>query len=264
MAQTIFFRIGTHDIITLPTFISGLRNFLGILQNIDSALSENPQGSMRWELSVLQKNSPPLVGVTPSPRQLSAPDLSEAIQAQVFTNIHSLTISGERTQYMPDAALTKLKHIAREARHIGPSAVFVNPNGHEKQEEQITEATFKNVSELTDAKYTAYGSVVGKLESISVHEGNEFRVWDRRTGRPVRCMFPVDREAQVKDMLRETVMVAGVIKSNSAGIPLTLELEELERFGERALPTIEEMSGLVEDFTGGRTLKEYLEDVADE
>ena len=51
---------------------------------------------------------------------------------------------------------------------------------------------------------------------------------------------------------------------NSAGLPISLEMEELEKHAEKELPSIAEMSGLVEDFTGGRTLKQYLEDMADE
>jgi hypothetical protein len=264
MPQTIFFRVGNSDNITLSTFINGLRNFLGILEDVDSAVSENPSGSMKWELTVLQKNSPPLVGVTPQVRKLSVPDASAVIQAQVLENIHSLTTTGERTKYMPDAALAKLKVIARTSKRLGPSMAYVNSNGHEGRQEAITENTFKNVSELTDPKYSAYGSVVGKLESISVHKGNEFRVWDKNTGRPVRCLFSPEREAEVKDRLRDTVLVAGIVKFNSAGLPISLDMDDLEQFTERALPSIADMSGLVDDFTGGRTLKQYLEDMADE
>jgi hypothetical protein len=262
--QTIFFRIGNSDTITLSAFISGLRNFLGILEDVDSAVSQNSSGSMKWELTVLEKNSPPIVGVTPNPRRLTPDDVSFAIQSQVLENIHSLTSNGERTNFMPDAALLKLKNIARSTKRLGPSLAYVYGNGHRGREESITEATFKNVSELTDPKYSAYGSVVGKLESISVHRGNEFRVWDKNTGRPVRCLFSPERESDVKDHLRSLVLVAGIVKFNTAGLPISLEMEELEKYAARDLPSIGDMSGLVDDFTGGRTLKEYLEDTADE
>lgn len=263
MPQTIFFRVGNSDTITLAAFISGLRNFLGILEDVDSAVSQNSSGSMKWELTVLQKNSPPVVGVTPHARRLTPEDVSFVIQSQVLENIHSLTVNGERSKFMPDAALSKLKNIARTSKRLGPSLAYVQ-HGREPREEAITETTFKNVSELTDPKYSAYGSVVGKLEAISVHRGNEFRVWDKNTGRPVRCLFSPEREAEVKDRLRDTVVVAGIMQFNSAGLPISLEMEELEKHAEKELPSIAEMSGLVEDFTGGRTLKQYLEDMADE
>jgi len=166
---------------------------------------------------------------------------------------------------MPDSALTKIKNLAGNVKRLGPSAVYVEKNGHPKREELITEATLKNVKELTDPKYTAYGSVVGRLESLSVHKGHEFRVWDKSTARPVRCQFSPERMAQVKELLPATVIVSGIVHSNSAGLPISVDLEDLVLYVEpETLPTIEEMSGLVDDFMGGRTLKEYLEDMADE
>jgi hypothetical protein len=265
MPQPIFFRVGNSDRITLPTFISRLRNFLGILQDFDSALSDDPRGSIKWEIAVLQKSSPPVVGVNPVPRRIDIPDWSESINEQVLTNIHLLSRSTERTPRMPDSALTKIKSLARNVKQLGPSAVYTGENGHAKRQELITEATLINVKELTDPKYTAYGSIIGKLESLSVHSGHEFRVWDKNTGRPVRCTFSPERIGQVKELLPATVLVSGMVHANSGGVPISVDLESLELFTEpESLPTIEEMSGLVDDFTGGLTLKQYLEDMADE
>jgi hypothetical protein len=53
----------------------------------------------------------------------------------------------------------------------------------------------------------------------------------------------------------------------SGGIPIAVsEVEDVEDVEALAgtLPTIHAMSGLVADFTDGKSLKEYLEDVADE
>lgn len=68
----------------------------------------------------------------------------------------------------------------------------------------------------------------------------------------------------MKALLRQRVTVSGMIYANSAGAPVKLDAEGLEPAERRALPAIQEMSGLVSDFTEGKTLKEYLEAISDE
>ncbi len=264
MPQTIFFRIGTGDKISLSAFIDALSKFLGILRDLDSALSHDRRGSVDWEVAVLQKNSPPLVGVTPLIRRLSVPDMSDAIESQFIENTMSLTLRGERNKFMPDSALLKLKGIAKRTKRTGPMSVYVNGDGRAKRETVINPVTLKNVRELTDPKFSAYGSIVGDLDSISVHRGDEFRVWDKVSGKAVRCFFERTQEDVVKNSLRKTVTVAGLIQSNSAGLPISVDVEELEPAQDAASPTLEQISGLVDDFTEGKSMKEFMDDISNE
>lgn len=117
---------------------------------------------------------------------------------------------------------------------------------------------------INSPKYSSFGSVTGDLESITVHNASEFRVWDELTGKPVRCKFEVEQDQMVKDLLRKRVTVSGEILSNSAGMPISLKLMTLVPATDHALPTIEEMRGSIKDFTEGRPLKEYMEEIADE
>ncbi|OLE76310.1 hypothetical protein AUG19_03185 [archaeon 13_1_20CM_2_54_9] len=87
-------------------------------------------------------------------------------------------------------------------------------------------------------------------------------MWDVNSGKPVRCKYKPEQEDRIKSLLRASVVVSGMIHANSAGSPIFIDVEEIDaQDKKRLLPTIGQMSGLVEDFTEGKTLRKYLEDL---
>lgn len=263
MADTIYLRVGNSDRITLGTFIDSLRDFKAVLENLDATLSRSSQGSIHWEVSVLEKNSPPLIGVTPKVKR-GRDDISFAVEKEFINNARLLTSKGERTEHLSDSALGKFQNLAGRTAKIGPMSVFINGDGPVKAKVDISEVTYQKVRQLTGVKYSAYGSVFGSLDSISIHSGNEFRIWSDSSHKPIRCRFPQDDLDRVKEYLGQRVMVAGAVQSNAAGNPISIDVRELEPSVKPALPTIEEMSGLIDDFTAGLSLREYMEQLSDE
>lgn len=270
MPETIYLRVGTNDEISLSVFIEALQNFLHALKDIDATLSQNINGSLIWNIVKLEKNSPPLVGVAPHQKPAFAkaghPDLSQRVEQELIDSARRLATTGDRSDMLSDAALKRLERLASKTPSIGPMAVFQTNNGptSPKNETQITPTTLENVKRLTGVRYTAYGSVKGSLDAISVHKAYEFRVWDEKTRKPVTCKFSPSEIERVKALLKSRVTVVGTLTSNSAGNPISILVEDILPSPKRELPTIAEMSGLVKDFTDGKTLKEYMEELSDE
>jgi hypothetical protein len=270
MPETIYLRVGTQDEIALSVFIEALQNFLHALKDVDATLSQNVNGSLVWNVVRLEKNSPPLVGVAahqkPSFAKGGHPDLSLRVESELIENARRLATTGERSELLSDAALKRLENLAKKTPSIGPIAIFQSNNGPSapKNETQITAQTLENVKRLTSVRYSAYGSIKGSLDAISVHRAHEFRVWDEKTNKPVTCKFNPSELDSVKALLKSRVTVVGTLTSNSAGNPISISAEEIFSTPKRQLPTIAEMSGLVKDFTDGKSLKEYMEELSDE
>jgi hypothetical protein len=270
MPETIYLRVGTHDEISLTVFIEALQNFLHALKDLDATLSKNTNGSLIWNVVRLEKNSPPLVGVAPHQKPSFAkagyPDLSRQVEAELIENARRLAAGGERSEFLSDAALKRLESLAQKTPAIGPIAIFQSDNGANapKNETQITPQTLENVKRLTSVRYSAFGSIRGSLDAISVHKNYEFRVWDEKTRKPVTCKFNPHEIETIKALLKSRVTIVGMLTSNSAGNPISISAEEILPTPKRQLPTIAEMSGLVHDFTNGKSLKDYMEELSDE
>jgi hypothetical protein len=263
MARTIFLQVGTRDRVPLNSFIGALQDFLGILRDLDSTISQNRSGSVIWEVVSLAQESPPTVGVSPQPRPKMI-DVSWQVESQLLENVTLLNSGTNVTREMSFAALQRFEGLASRTRQLGPHKVYVNGAAEPRQESVISERTLVNVKQLTEVRYSGYGTLVGALEEISVHKKNEFRIWDRTTGKPIRCRFEPEQREHVVSLLGVTVGASGIIMSNREGIPVAMDVEELEPFEIAALPTISEMSGLVKGITDGKPLKQYLEELDDD
>src|ERR1039458_8884910 len=118
MAEPIFMRIGWGKSVDLPEFHRTTGNFLGLLQEFDSAVARTSSGFLDWKVTVLRMDPSPVIGVTPTVqrRRRHARDTGEWVERELITGIGSLTEGKERPGIFSDAALTKLHKIAKTDR----------------------------------------------------------------------------------------------------------------------------------------------------
>jgi hypothetical protein len=152
---------------------------------------------------------------------------------------------------LSDAALKRLEKLATKTPTLGPMSVFQSDPNAPKNETLITPQTLTNVKRLTSAKYHAFGSIKGSLDAISVHHDYEFRVWDETTHKPVTCKFNPDDLERVKSLLKQRVMVLGTLTSNSAGSPISINVEEMIPSPKREPPPSRKCLGLSRTLLGG-------------
>jgi hypothetical protein len=258
MPPVIYFRLGQHEKITLGSLVRSLSNVKGLLYDFDAAISRDPRGLVRWEVAVLEKNSPAVIGVFGEAiqrRNMPPPpdDFPERVQTAFLESTARLSFEAKRTNLVSDSALQRFQVLANQSKRMGEIAVYTTD-----------EQTLENISRLTQPKTKSVGSVLGKLDTISVHHANEIRVWDENTNRPVRCRYPNELEETVKSSLRERVLVSGVVSYNAFGQATAVDVATLVPYGRNEdLPTIEQMVGLIDDVTGGVGLKKYLEHLRD-
>lgn len=260
MPETLYFRVGEKDEITLDEFLSAGQDLLRLLRELDATISHNPSGSVRWTVSSLSKSSPPEIGVRAQRRHNRA-DRSVEVQRAVIYGSLALKARAERPSDYSDAALVVLQRIADKSSKLGPSLIYTKEEGLVAGEgSSIDIGTAQKIQELTAPRSKAWGTLIGRLDTITVRKGTEYRILDEETRGSVRCRFPPHELEQVKKLLGVRVIASGVIHANSSGSPLRLEAsEEAQPVEAQELPTIDQMVGLVPGFMGGLSLLNFLE-----
>ena len=260
--RTLYFRLGDRHSITLTDLKMALQRITGVLADLDAAVSGNPNGAVRWRVTVLEKQSPPVLGVVAEPiarrdkltRQTTKRDTSPQVEAALIGGVHTLN-NCERPQEVPDAAIDKIQGLAVQSRRMGDIQVYTDDS-----RAAISETTLSGIRKVIGSATRSKGSILGRLDTIAVHHDNEFRVWDENSSRAVRCRFDLDMEDEVKRLLRQRVLVSGMVAFNARGQAVSVAVERLTEYETSPLPTIKEMSGFFKksgesDFSVGRYLE---------
>jgi hypothetical protein len=250
---------GKNDSIPADVFLSTLEDLMSVIRDVDSAVSGRTQGSIRWGIAALQKNSPALVefrGVSKLPKG----DFTSTVQLSVVGGLDVLTREPRSPQYYSYSALTKVRRIAVKAKRMSGITIF-----SQDQTVTMSQTVVSNIDYLIGSGSVALGSIRGSLDSVTVHHGNEFRIWTEGESRPVTCRFRQSILGEVVRHLKSDVEVFGELRRNSRGEPIYMSVEEffpVTPLGD--LPSIEKMSGLVKNLYGGLSLKEHLAELRDE
>ncbi len=259
--DTIFLTLGGYgELLSASAFTQALQAFLGLLEDLDATLSHDRHGTVDWEIVMLSKSSPARIGFIGKPRPKKQ-DISRDIGIECVRGVRLLGEKAERGPTYSDAALSKTQRLAHLREKAFSTIDIQTPN----DEARVTLEVYQNIDVLTKGTEEEEASIVGNLDSITIHRGNEFRVWDERTKKAVRCMFRQDLLEKAKNSLGKRVMVIGMSRINRLGQVIRVDAADIETYPSDAeLPTIKQMSGSIENITAGMPLREYIKHLRDE
>jgi hypothetical protein len=223
------------------SYLVAVRAFWRLLQKLDVTLSQEPQGSVDWEISAFKRSGPAEVVYIGHLRK-PPKDLAGEIRRTLLNGIRKLSSLDERPHGFTDAALAQLKALAEQRTSMDEISIVVD------EAEAIVEWSFiERIERMTHNDYEAISSVVGTLESIAVSRNTRFSVRSEITGHPVMCRFKRDQfTEQAKEFLGKRVVVFGNLKSNYLGEPTLMRVAGIEACrNEEALPNIPRMSGRI-------------------
>lgn len=247
---------GKNNKISANVFVRSLSFFLDLISDVDSSVSELPRGSVRWELTSLQKNSPAVVEVSGTSR-IDAMDYSVPIQESLLDGIDQLIERPEQPKFYSYSALKKVQRMAEQAKHLKWLSVYSG-----SRRVVLNERLISNVEYLMASGSRSLGSIRGSLDAIAVHSGNEFRIWLPNIKNPVVCHFEKETLPEVASHLKQTVEVFGELKRNPRGEAVSMRVEEfIAPEPRKVIPSVADMRGLLPDLYDGKPLKDYLDDL---
>jgi hypothetical protein len=256
---------GPKEGISFASFVRLLNRSLYILRATDSAVTGRMSGVLDWVVVDLGSAEGLDAVIRSKPRGRRVVDEHTA-QRIAASYVDALDIA-ERGEVLPphlsDNALEHLVQLAKGLHRNGAEALRTT-HVEEEQAATVSPTTAENVERLRKPRSRAIGSIIGRLEVISVHYPPQYHVYDEVTKRPVRCAFADEDLTAVTAALAERVMVAGIIHRNAKGQPLRVEQPRLAlMLADADLPSTSDLVGVAPDLTDQRSTEEHLRRLRD-
>jgi len=248
---------GEKGKISLHSLITGLQCQLGILQDLDVAVSGEANGSLDWVVIDLQLSS--LAVAVESQSKIENKNAGPKVVTLCVTGMKQLEDEGVTPPYFPEHSLKLSKKLVGLIGKNGATGIQIS-SPFTPSPVTLSPKAAVHIDELLPTKYSSLGSVEGRIETLSIHKTTKFVVYHARTQRAIACQFEQNQLQHIKDILGKRVNVYGTISYNAKGEPLRVEdIIDIRMLKEEyELPTIKDIHGIDLDFTGGFDSVEYL------
>ncbi len=112
---------------------------------------------------------------------------------------------------------------------------------------EVTQATAERAKALEEKRYHSLGSVEGRIESVSVHDGLTFHVYEALDNYRIVCSCSQDQWNQAHKNIGKRVRVIGQMVRRFDGKIESLQPESIRVYPEQsALPTAGDIMGIYE------------------
>ena len=248
------------DSISLRDFLTAADDMHRLLQEIDRSISGKT--SLDWIIIRLRGASDTVLEAAPRPISEDEIDRSEEVIKAFLDGIQKIEKTPARPRHFTDAALDKTKGMASVimSGRVDQIRIAGSTNGKRSPQITITQRVAANVDELIGPRYSAIGSVEGRLEVISIHGGYSFNIYDFLTALKIKCICEPETISELTAKLGRRVLVRGQIRSNAKGQPLSIRVEGIRELRERSdLPQVDGIRGIMNRSPDDKAdLGEYL------
>lgn len=225
-------------------FRKAVNTFIDLIDEVAKDVTEEKSG-VQWFVTV--RPGSVIVDFVPEPDK-APPHRVETIPEVISTGLELLETKHERPKYFSDYALEKALDLASviDVGESGLDAVRVRVNG---KSNLLTHKTVAIVEDLLKTPVSTFGTIEGKLQTISVRGNIHCYIFDALTDHGVRCNFKAEETElfeKITQHFKERIIAYGRIRYKKGGEPKSILVEKFKVVSnQRDLPKFKDIYGIL-------------------
>jgi hypothetical protein len=210
--------------VRLNAFIGQLDALLNALNRTECMVSGAERASLHYRVTDLSHSSPATVTL-----DAVGPETGGGLPARVvdtlFSGLRMLMEQGDAPPEFDRRTLEAYKGlVAPMKRYISSLTIIVGAS-----ECEISLRLSDTIDKVLGPDMFAIGSLKGELESVNIHNTQNFAIYPPLGARKVTCQFPSKLFPEVKSALGQPVIVHGTLKYKARDpFPYEMDVSELE------------------------------------
>ena len=226
--------------ITPDKFLRSVRSFFAILNEVTREVGGKPS-AVRWAVAV--KHGSNLVQVSPQPGY--DPAIISVVTDAVADGISQIEEREARPDHFSEKALRSLRDLSnvvgRTSNDDTTVRVWVRRNPID-----VTAKAGANVIGLLASKYEDYGSIEGRLQTLTERGRLQFIVYERLWDMQARCYIPDNLVKVALSAFGSRVEVYGQIRYRKDGNPVSIDVDEIRAFpATENIPSFRDVHGIL-------------------
>ncbi len=244
--------------ITLTAFLIAIDNVRRILADLEEAVSPTNSAALEWVVTDLRMGS--LAIALESQQTGDDTDIAPIVTRAFVDGMEIIEKEGRTPPYFSEHSMRCAQRVVNLIGRDGTTGLEVADFDHVAQ---LSAQAAASVGQLVKVRSKSFGSVEGRLETVSVHRGSKFVVYHTRTGKGITCTLAEDRLLeQAIAVLGKRAIVIGTVYANARGEPMRIQVQSLRHIVEDSeLPRIEDIGGSDPGLTGDLSTEEYIRSV---
>lgn len=242
--------------------LTHLITLLGLLEDAQLRKDRRPTSRSTWSFNALSLGSVDAVIAPLEPRG--------GASFEVLDHVPELFVAGfedvESSPRVPVGWDSRALRVAELAtRKLGADAdrgmvLTLLVDGKARRTAEITHRAATNARTAVRTRYSSLGSVIGTLDSVSVHRSKRAGLWTARGGRRVEVRFGTEHLDGVAALLGQKVEVWGPLSRNADDQVLSVQARRFIGLRQPAQPRrLADLHGIAPNLTGGEDVDHYLE-----
>jgi hypothetical protein len=209
--------------VSIRAFLEAARSLLTVVHEVGESVVGPSAKAINWYIAELHGNSAHLIGKSEVKGQVRIQDDDiDRILTQVEVGFDQLQSIAAIPAHFSDVALEAAGKLGAFTGD-GVSRIEI---GLGSRKLEVTQHVQANVAEVTKEKLRSMGSIEGTIETLSVHGQKRFVLYDRQSGRAVRCTFDFDEHEIFDGLWNKRVLVRGIIWSRADGRPISIQVSK--------------------------------------